>query len=203
MLFVRLLVGAVMHALGHAAVAAAAGTCARALAGGTPPSVGGLGARWMLFFQSNDARVIAFVGLCAVMVKVGAAIVAAQSEVVIAKLVGDRLRVDLLDGWLRHHRLRSVGHRDQGGAHVAHHAQHPQREGRAHPAAAAAQATLHVMDVEQGVVRGAIGRARAIAELLPLCALLLALNPKLALAAAVSALPFAILTGRARKRLRR
>ncbi len=196
MLFVRLLLGAVMHALGHAAVAAAAGSCARALAGGGAPLPGGRDARWMVFFQSNDARVIAFVGLGAVVVKVGAAILAAQSEAVIAKQVGDRLRVDLLDGWLRHHRLRSVRHRDQGGVPVA-------QDGRAHPATAAAQATLHVMDVEQGVVRGVIGRARAVAELLPLCALLLALNPKLALAAAVSALPFAIVTGRARKRLRR
>ena len=150
-------------------------------------------------FQSNDARVIAFVGLVAVVVKVGAAILAAQSEVAIAKEVGDRLRADLLDGWLRHHRLRSVGHRDQGGVPVAHVGD----DARGHPAAAAAQATLHVMDVEQGVVRGLIGRVRAIAELLPLVALLFALNPKLAVAAALSALPFVLVTGRVRKRLRR
>jgi ABC-type multidrug transport system fused ATPase/permease subunit len=150
-------------------------------------------------FQSNDARVIALTGLCAVIVKVGAAILAAQSEVAIAKEVGDRLRIDLLDGWLRHHRLRSVGHGDQGGVPVAH----PEEDARAHPAAAAAQATLHVMDVEQGVVKGLIGRVRAIAELLPLLGLLIVLNPKLALAAGICALPFVLVSGRARKRLRR
>ena len=191
----RLSLSSVMHALGHAAVAGVAGLCVRALASTSGTAFAQTLGSKSLFFSARDARVIALIGLLAVVVKVVASVVAAHAEVSLAKRVGDRLRLDLLDGWLRLHRLRSVGRRDQGGVPVA--------QVDMHPAAATAHATQHVADIEQGVTRGIIGRARAILEILPLIALLFVQNTKLALVAAVVAIPFVALSTRARKRLKR
>src|ERR1700690_1663321 len=87
-LLVRLVASFVMHGLGHPAVAASAGACVRALAGGAAPV--SMRSTWLVsaFLSTNDARVIAGVGLAAVVVKVGAGIVATQTEVALAKAVG-------------------------------------------------------------------------------------------------------------------
>jgi ABC-type multidrug transport system fused ATPase/permease subunit len=195
----RLVTGSLMHALGHAAVAGAAGACVRALSGATRPVGVGSTAAIGRFFSTDDARLIAAVGLLAVVVKVGAQIIATQAEVALAKGVGDRLRLEVLDEWFQRHRLRSVGHADQGGAPVAQSA----ADADVHPATVAARATLHVGDVEQGVVKGVVARARAVVELVPLLALLLVQNARLALAAALVLLPFVVATGRARKLVKR
>ncbi len=165
-------VAAALHALGHAVVALVAGGVAVSLAGGAAPrgwlpsAVLGHGT------VADRATGLAVLGLTTIAVKAGAGVYATYVQARIAGDVAAALRLELLDALLTVHHLRRPRHGDQGGQ-VA-----PTARG-------VAGLTEHVREVEAGLSRGLIGGARAIAQLVPLAALLVALSPRMALAALV------------------
>jgi ABC-type multidrug transport system fused ATPase/permease subunit len=180
-----------MHAVGHAALALAAGGCAQALAGG--PSL--LDVRSTLASQDGAGSAAAFrlalLGLVAVVVKVCGGTLASYAQARIGGDVGGALRLEVLDGWLARHRLR---HPRQGD-----HGEPPATA----PAAGVAALTSHVRDLEVGLQVGALGGLRAIAQLIPLMAVLVWLAPKLALAAACVFVPFSAALSLGRKTWKR
>jgi ABC-type multidrug transport system fused ATPase/permease subunit len=174
-----------MHAVGHAALAWAAAIVASALAGGgasllvgsTPVEIGGSSAR--------AAFSLTLLGLAAVVVKTAGGAYASYVQAELAAEAGSALRLAALDALLEGHPLRRPRHADQGDG--------------ASPAARAFALTAGVREVELGLSHGVLGAIRAIAQLAPIAALLVAIAPGLALAAACVFVPFAIAVGRARR----
>lgn len=78
------------------------------------------------------------------------------------------------------------------------------KAGQASRSAAHAHAAISVRlrEIERGVDEGVLGTIRSVAQIVPLACVLIALSSRLALAAFAVLLPFALLLGRARKRLR-
>lgn len=176
---------ATLHALGHALVAFVAGGVAIALAGGAASA----GARPVGFHVAgrlaDHALSLSLVGLATILVKNAAGVYATYVQSRIAGDVGAALRLELLDALLAIHRLRQPRHGDHGGQ-VA-----PTARG-------AAALTDRVREVEAGLGHGLLGGARAVAQLVPLAALLGALSARMAVAAAVMQATFGWLLGRVR-----
>jgi ABC-type multidrug transport system fused ATPase/permease subunit len=176
---------AAMHAVGHAVVAFVAGAVAISLAGGSLPRApvpgGWLGAGSL----ADRALALSLVGLATIAVKAGAGVYATYVQSRVAGDVAAALRLKLLDALLTVHHLRRPRHGDQGGE-VA-----PTAQG-------VAALTDRVREVETGLAQGWIGGARAIAQLVPLAALLVALSPRMAVAAAMAQATFGWLLGRVR-----
>jgi ATP-binding cassette subfamily B protein len=176
---------ATMHALGHSAVAFIAGAMAISLAGGMTP--GGPLAMHLLGASGLADRAVALTvaGLATIGMKAAAGVYATYVQSRIAGDAAAALRLELLDALLTVHRLRRPRHACQGGQ-------------LAPTAAGVSALTDHVREVEAGLRQGLLGGARAIAQLVPLAALLFALSPRMALAAALAQGMFGWLLSRAR-----
>jgi ABC-type multidrug transport system fused ATPase/permease subunit len=176
-----------LHAFGHALVALMAGGVAIALIDGpaskdTLPLLGGR--------LAERAFALSLAGLVAVFVKGVAGVYATYVQSRIAGDIAAALRLELLDALLTIHRLRQPRHRDQG-AKVA-------------PGARAVAAlTERIRDIEGGLGQGVLGGARAVAQLVPLTALLFALSPRMAVAAGLVQGTFGWLLGRMRSGYKR
>ncbi|MDB4997756.1 MAG: Cell division transporter, ATP-binding protein FtsE, partial [Myxococcaceae bacterium] len=185
-----------MHALGHAALAVAAGALLATLAGGGLPR--NAGSTWLVHVVpgGSDPFVLGIVGLGAVLTKAIAGSVAAWVQATVAGDVGCGLRAELLDAWIGVHRLRRPRHDDHGadvGARAQDVGEHARR---------VAALTLRVRDVEAGL-DGVLGGLRAIGQLLPLALVLVLVSPRLAGAALLVLVPFALVLGSARRRWKR
>lgn len=197
-----------MHALGHAAIALVAAAAASALVG--EPSGGPSLLQWPVvkaFFRGREPRDVALAlagfGLVAVVVKALAGVVASHLQADLTGRMGAHLRHAVLAGVLAPegaHRVAGPRHGDHTlhTPDVAHTDDAPPRP--SHPLAAL---TSHVRDVEQGLRHGVLGGARAIAQLVPLLAVLVFLAPGLSLSAVAVFAPFAWLVAIARRRHRR
>ena len=175
---------ATLHALGHAAVAFIAGAMAISLAGGMTP--GGPSASHSSGPQASPTAVaLTVAGLATIGMKAAAGVYATYVQSRIAGDAAAALRLELLDALLTVHRLRRPRHACQGGQ-------------LAPTAAGVSALTDHVREVEAGLGQGLLGGARAIAQLVPLGALLFALSPRMALAAALAQGVFGWLLSRAR-----
>jgi hypothetical protein len=154
-----------MHAVGHAALAVAAGALLATLAGGGLPR--SVGSTWLVHVVpgASDPFVLGIVGLAAVLTKAVAGAVATWVQATVAGDVGCGLRTELLDAWIGVHRLRRPGHHDHGadvGARAQDVGEHARR---------VAALTLRVRDVEAGL-DGVLGGVRAIGHLVPLAVVL-------------------------------
>lgn len=204
--------GSLMHASGHALLAAAGGVLARALAGGAGP----MDARSIRALQGLGAGDLmlglAFAGLIAATAKTIGGVLAGWAEARVAGEVGAALRLEVLDGI---HALTSLraprqpDHGSRGQAQVA--ALAPSRDASSGDASARvganiarlASLTTHVSEVEKGVSHGVFAELRAILQLAPLVVLLAVLAPRLAGSAAVALGGFAVLVMYARRALKR
>jgi ABC-type multidrug transport system fused ATPase/permease subunit len=176
-----------LHAFGHALVALVAGGVAIALIDGpaardTLPLLGGA--------LADRALSLSLAGLVAVFAKGVAGVYATYVQSRIAGDIAAALRLELLDALLTIHRLRQPRHGDQG-ARVA-------------PGARGVSAlTERIRDIEGGLGQGVLGGARAVAQLVPLTALLVALSPRMAVAAGLVQGTFGWLLGRMRSGYKR
>ena len=189
-------VASTMHALGHAALAVAAGALLATLAGGGLPR--SAGSTWLVHVGpgAGDPFVLGIVGLGAVLTKAIAGAIATWVQATVAGDVGCGLRAELLDAWIGVHRLRRPRHDDHGadvGARAHDVGEHARR---------VAALTLRVRDVEAGL-EGVLGGLRAIGQLLPLAVVLVLISPRLAGAALLVLVPFALVLGSARRRWKR
>jgi ABC-type multidrug transport system fused ATPase/permease subunit len=183
---VALTVAAGMHAAGHAAIALVAGAVALSLVdrGATASALlpGGT--------SGSSAFSLAFLGLAVLVAKGTAGAYATHVQAQAAGELGNRLRLQVLGGLLAHHRLRHPRHLD----HV----------GESDPSARAVMSlTERVRDLEAGLEQGLLGGARALAQVLPLAALLVALSPRVAGCAVLAMLGFGTLLARMRRAARR
>jgi ABC-type transport system involved in cytochrome bd biosynthesis fused ATPase/permease subunit len=169
--------GALMHAAGHAFLAAAAGVLARALGGGRPMVLGSTDAT-----EGQVVVAIAAGGVVAALVKLVGGAAAASAEARIAGEVATRVRLGVLDDLL--------SQRD--------------REELAQPASdALAALTTHIQEIERGVAGGVLGEIRAGIVVLPLALLLVVLAPRLAGSAALALLGFGIFAFSLRRAFKR
>jgi ABC-type multidrug transport system fused ATPase/permease subunit len=180
---ILILVGSLMHAAGHAVLAAAAGVLARTLAG---VAGGSVAIPWTLG-GSDPAFRLACVGLLAAVAKLVGGVLSSWAEARVAGEVGSALRSEVLERVIGGHALPGPRQDDHGS-------------GRVHRLAAL---TTHVREVEEGVSRGVLAEARALVQLAPLAVLLAALAPRLAGSAAVALAAFAGLVLAARRALKR
>lgn len=194
-----------MHAFGHALVALVAGAIAVSLArawglgDGRSSGTGRTAALARLGVFADDALLLTGIGLGVVAVKASAGAYATYVQARVAGEVGGSLRLALLDALLAVHRLRRPRHGDQGEAGPAPPAAECASAWRStQPTVAVAALTERVNDVELGLKQGLLAGARAVAQLLPLAALLVALSPRMALVSAVVLGGFGALLGRVR-----
>jgi len=198
-----------MHAIGHACVALAAGVLARALLGGQLPATHGVSGRQIVTLglfharSADPAVVAAVVGLGAMTMKVVGQIWSAYLQAQLAGEVGVWMRQRVLDAWLSVHRLRSPRQRDHGGKDAKAEMDAADVGTRSPWAQHVAALTERVRDLERGLEVGLLGGLRALAQLVPLAALLVAISPRLAGASAVVFVPFGALMGHVRKRYKR
>ncbi len=181
---------AALHAFGHALVALVAGGVAISLAGGGASARPLSGLLFGAGRLADRALALSLVGLATIFVKAAAGTYATYVQSSIAGGVAAALRLDLLDALLAIHRLRQPRHGDHG-VQVA-----PTASG-------VAALTDRVREVEAGLGHGLLGGARAVAQLVPLAALLVALSPRMAVAAAALQGGFGWLLGRVRSGYRR
>ncbi|MGH7439948.1 MAG: hypothetical protein ACRENE_30025, partial [Polyangiaceae bacterium] len=179
------LVAVAMHAAGHAVVALVAGGVAISLAGGVAPRVGLPSTVWGTGSPSDRALALALVGLCSIAVKAAAGVYATYVQARLAGEAGAALRLELLDALLSVHHLRRPRQGDHG-VQVA-----PTARG-------VAALTDRVREVEAGLATGMLGGARAVAQLVPLGALLVVLSPRMAVAAGAAQATFGWLLARVR-----
>jgi ABC-type multidrug transport system fused ATPase/permease subunit len=196
-----IVVGALMHASGHALLAAAGGVLARSLAGGAGP-MDDRSIRVLQTVGGGDPMLgLAIGGLVAATAKLMGGVVAGWAEARVAGEVGAALRLEVLDGLHGATSLRAPRQRDHGEAHVA-----PLRGTADHVGtniARLASLTTHVSEVERGVANGVFAEARAALQLVPLVALLAVLAPRLAGSAALALGGFAFVVLSARRALKR
>jgi ABC-type multidrug transport system fused ATPase/permease subunit len=183
-----------MHAAGHALVALASGSLAMALAqragfSGAEPARLSLKAAGEPL--CDEAFLWSLVGLGVVIVKCATGVYATYVQGRVAGEVGAALRLELLDSLLAVHRLRRPRHDDQGSA------------GPSATARGVAAMTEHVHEMELGLKHGLLGGARALAQLVPLAAVLVALSARTAAAAALAMMAFGAVLGRVRSSYRR
>ncbi len=183
---VGIVVGSLMHASGHAFLAAAGGALARALAGGGGPMDARSTSSMLVALGRGDAMMgLALAGLFAAIAKLVGGMLAAFAEAKVAGEVGARLRLEVLDDVLALTALRAPRHDDHGSAHLA------------------SALTTHVADAERGVSHGVLAEVRAAVQLLPLGALLIVLAPKLAASAAVALAAFGLFAFAVRRAFKR
>ncbi|MBS2015953.1 MAG: ABC transporter ATP-binding protein [Deltaproteobacteria bacterium] len=193
---IAILVGSVMHAAGHALLAAAGGALARVLAGaadlGNARSIPLLGGDATF---ASDLQGVAFAlgiaGVVAASAKLVGGVVAAWAEARLAGEVGQSLRLEIVDRLLgAHGSVNSVRapRQDDHGAALAR---------------KIAALTTHVTDIERGIASGVLGEMRAVVQLAPLAVLLAILAPKLAGSAALALGGFAVLVMITRRALKR
>jgi ABC-type multidrug transport system fused ATPase/permease subunit len=203
---------AVVHAAGHGAVALVAGAVAAALAQEwgarglrSSPMVSWLVSLVSLFRPtrvesirvSDEGLFLCGIGLAAVLVKGVAGVYATYVQGRIAGEVGSQLRLRLLDALLSRHRLRRPRHADQG-EHLERLVQAGSTlEGKS-PALAVSALTDRVREVELGLQQGLLGGLRALAQIVPLAALLVWLSPRMAAVAATVLVAFGATLGRLR-----
>ncbi len=204
-------VASAMHAIGHALLALVAGAVAVALAqrwgldgdwgqqgitsvrtaGGAAFVRGGtaiLGERGRL---ADKAFFLSLLGLGVIFVKGVGGVYATYVQGRVAGEVGSRLRLQLLDALLVGHRLRGARQDDQG-------------HGRTSATVRGVSAlTERVLEVELGLKHGWLGGLRAMAQLVPLGALLVVLCPAMAAAAGLVLGAFSVLLSRLRAGYRR
>jgi len=142
----------------------------------------------------EQALFLAAVALGVLTVKAAAGVYATYVQGRVAGEVGSRLRLELLDALLSHHRLRRPGHHDQGAA-PALTATMPATT----PAAAASALTDRVHEVEVGLEHGMLGGLRAVAQLVPLAIVLAVLSLRMAAVAFLVLGVFGALLGRSRR----
>jgi ABC-type multidrug transport system fused ATPase/permease subunit len=178
-----------MHAAGHALVALVAGTMAVALA----RMWGMRGLRSIPLGDDGSlgqqAVVLAAVGLGVLAVKALAGVYATYVQARVAGEVGSRLRLELLDALLSHHRVRPPRHGDHGEAPPL---------ASPTPAGGVSALTERVHEVEVGLEQGLLGGLRAVAQLVPLAAVLVVLSGRMAAFAFVVLGAFGLLLGRTR-----
>jgi ABC-type multidrug transport system fused ATPase/permease subunit len=183
---VALALAAAMHAAGHAAIALVAGAVALSLVDRGRAASALLPGR----ASGTSAFSLAFLGLAVLVAKGMAGTYATHVQARAAGEFGNQLRLRVLEGLLAHHRLRLPRHFDHVGA--------------ADPSARAVLSlTERVRDLEAGLEQGLLGGARALAQLLPLAALLVALSPRVAGCAVLALLAFGTLLARMRRAARR
>ncbi len=187
------LVASALHAIGHALVALVAGAVALSLTerfvarSAAVVSSSPLGSE---ILSADRALFLSLVGLCVVFVKGAAGAYATFVQARVAGEVGSELRLELLDALLAIHRLQRPRH-DDHGADVGATAQ------------AVVALTDRVREVEVGLEQGLLGGARAVAQIAPIAALLVALSGRMAIAAGFVLLAFGALLGRIRSGYRR
>src|SRR5580658_420867 len=187
-------VASVLHAAGHAMVALIAAAIALCLAER-------FGLRALPFTSAlpsgatggpeDRALALALVGLAVVVVKGTAGAYATFVQARLAGEVGSALRLELLDAMLAVHRLRRPRHGDHAPAPLTQ------------VAPSVLSLTDRVRDVEAGLEQGVLGGVRAVAQLVPIAALLVALSPRMAATAAIALGAFGWALGRARAGYRR
>jgi ABC-type multidrug transport system fused ATPase/permease subunit len=188
-----------MHAIGHALMALVASALALsvatrwAIAGRAPAAATGVEAALNALSPTTDpAFFLSLVGLAVVIVKGVAGVYASYVQVRVAGHIGCALRLDLLDALLRLHRLRQP--------------RQPRQDDQGSDSAPTARAVValtdRVRDVEAGLARGLLGSVRAIAQLVPIAAMLALLSGRMAAAAAVVLATFGWALGRLRSRYR-
>ncbi len=192
-----IVVGSVMHAAGHAVLAAAGGVLARELAGGAGPMDGGSIHALHLLGRGDPMLGLAIAGLIAASAKLVGGVVAGWGEARIAGEVGAELRLEVLDGVLAVNKVHSARQRDHGeprdlatpdgGARIAE----------------LASLTTHIVDVEKGIALGVFAELRAALSLAPLVVLLAILAPRLAGSAALALGAFSLFVMAARRALKR
>lgn len=166
-----------MHALGHALMALVASGLALSVATtwaapARPPILALLPASTS---AANGAFSFAVAGLVVVVLKGAAGVYATYVQVRVAGQIGCTLRLELLDALLCLHRVPRPRQEDQSRRSLT---------SCATDVAAVALADL-VRDVEAGLSRGLLAGVRAVAQLVPIAALLVALSPPMAAAAAL------------------
>ncbi len=168
-----------MHALGHALMALVASGLALSVAAtwtAAPPARAPVLALLSgPFSAANGAFSFAVAGLVVVVLKGAAGVYATYVQVRVAGQIGCTLRLELLDALLCLHRVPPPRHADQSRASLS---------SGATDGAALALTDL-VKDIEAGLSRGLLAGARAVAQLVPIGALLVALSPPMAAAAAL------------------
>lgn len=193
-----IILGSLMHAAGHAFLAAAAGLLARGLAGGPPlmddgsTSVGGGLGSWRSSVPA--ALTLATTGLFAAIVKLVGGALSSWAEARVAGDVAARVRLSVLDDVLALSRLRTPRHEDHGSVDAASLGTH---------AARLAALTSHIVEIERGVAHGVLSEVRAVVMLVPIGALLVLLAPKLAGSAAVALALFGLLAFALRRAFKR
>jgi ABC-type multidrug transport system fused ATPase/permease subunit len=197
-----IVVGSLMHASGHALLAAAGGVLARTLAGGAGPMDGRSSRILHLVGHGDPMLGLAIAGLIAATAKLFGGVVAGWSEARVAGEVGAALRLEILDGIHGLTTLRAPRQRDHGQAQSASRAR-ALDAGAGPNIAHLASLTTHVSDVEKAVAQGVFAELRAILQLVPLVLLLAVLAPRLAGSAAVALGGFGILVTVARRALKR
>lgn len=171
--FVKLTLGVVGYAASHSLLALSAGAVAVAW-GRTPFDHPALPAAWS---WSPSIATASYVGLASAIVKAVTGTLLSASEKRLAASVSGRLRLALIQRFL-----------DAGTGMPA-------------PSALALIA-VRLREIEGAVVSGVLGRARGVAQLVPLGACLFVLSPKLALGAVAIVTPFAVVLARLRRRMR-
>lgn len=192
-----IVVGSLMHASGHALLAAAGGVLARSLAGGAGP-MDPRSIRALQDLGRGDPMLgLAIGGLIAAVAKTIGGVVAGWGEARVAGEVGAALRLEVLDAIHGVNSLRAPRQRDHGEAHVASTARVGANIARL------ASLTTHVTEVEKGVAQGVFAEVRAVLQLLPLVVLLAVLAPRLAGSAGLALGGFAVLVMYARRALKK
>lgn len=188
---IAIVVGSVMHAAGHAVLAAAGGALARALAGDAPlGNARSIRLTDDTLFARDMQDVALFLGIAGVVAastKLVGGVVAAWAEARLSGEVGAELRLEIVDRLLGANSVRNTRHADHG----------------APLARKIAALTTHVADIEKGIASGVLGEMRAVVQLVPLVVLLAVLAPKLAGSAALALGGFAVLVLFTRRALKK
>ncbi len=179
-----------MHALGHAALALAAGMCAWSLVHGTEPTAAGELPHVPLLSTQPSASSWAALGVIAAAAKLLGGSAASYVQARVSGDLAAGLRLELLDVWLGSHRLRRSRQADHGAV----------RDQAGASTEALAAMTAEVREVQAGLDRGLLGGIRAALQLVPLLALFAELAPQAALGAALILAPLALVLGALRRR---
>jgi ATP-binding cassette subfamily B protein len=183
---------ALMHALGHAALALAAGMCAWSLVHGTEATRVADLPRLPLLTTQPSASWWAALGLIAAAAKLLGGSAASYVQGRVSGDLAASLRVELLDVWLGSHRSHGMARSRQGD--------HTVQDRAGAPTEALAAITAEVREVQAGLDRGLLGGVRAGLQLVPLLALFAELAPQAALGAALILAPLAVVLGALRRR---
>jgi ABC-type multidrug transport system fused ATPase/permease subunit len=181
-LAVVIVVGSLMHASGHALLAALGGALAASLSGTGTPKLGGSTEILHALGGGDVLLGLAIGGLLAAVAKLVGGALASWGEARVAGEVGAGVRMDVLERVTAVHLLRNPRQNDHG--------------------ARLASMTTHVSDVERGVAQGLFAEARGALALGPLAVLLVVLAPRLAGSAVLALVAFGGLVFVARRAMK-